>query len=240
MLVHQAGLSGWGAAPVLAGIACLVAAQHALAHLARGRARGAALDAARAAQNAADLATAQVALARAHADLSTRNADLESALERITALATTDALTGAANRRHATERLTATDPAQPALLAFVDLDHFKAINDTHGHAAGDAVIAAAARRLRAAAGAHALVGRWGGEEFVVCVGGAGDPAELGERLRAVVSRAPVESGALAIHVTASVGVAARRVDEPLDAWLGRADAGCYGAKRGGRDRVVVA
>jgi diguanylate cyclase (GGDEF)-like protein len=132
-------------------------------------------------------------------------------------------------------------------FALVDVDHFKAINDRHGHAAGDAVLRELAARLAAlCAGRHELV-RWGGEEFLLIVVGM-DPAELPsftEALRAaVVGRPFALPGGGEIEVTVSTGLIARRGDDAagLAAWqhdLGVADEALYRAKAAGRDRCLI-
>jgi two-component system cell cycle response regulator len=167
-------------------------------------------------------------------ELRLRNAELELASR-------TDALTGLHNRRHLEEQLQrlAAAPGQLSAL-LLDIDRFKQVNDTRGHAAGDQVLRALAERLRLAARAGDVPGRWGGEEFLVALPAttATEAAALGERVRWEISAAPVslEDGPLA--VTASVGVASGAED----GWEGlvrRADAGLYAAKEGGRNRVVT-
>lgn len=124
-------------------------------------------------------------------------------------------------------------------LVVADLDRFKAINDTHGHAAGDRVLAEAARRLAAAAAGHRVY-RFGGEEFVVLLAGTDETAarELAEAMRVALAAAPVEGRA----VTASFGVAVSAPDDGFDyrRVFGEADAAMYAAKALGRDRVRVA
>lgn len=124
-------------------------------------------------------------------------------------------------------------------LVVVDLDRFKAVNDTHGHAAGDRVLAEAARRLAAAAGDHPVY-RFGGEEFVVLLPGSDETSarELAEAMRAAVAAAP----AAGLDVTASFGVALSAPDDGFDyrRVFAEADAALYAAKALGRDRVRVA
>jgi diguanylate cyclase (GGDEF)-like protein len=167
---------------------------------------------------------------------------------RVTELATVDGLTGAASRRHFFEqgtRLVASAPRYGLAAMMVDIDHFKRVNDTYGHATGDQVIAAVAGRLRAVLSPDDLLGRYGGEEFaiVLCRQDA-FPGEVGEALRAAVSAAPVETESGALVVTVSVGIAvpagAAAVAPPdLASLLGRADEALYEAKGAGRNRVVV-
>ena len=167
---------------------------------------------------------------------------------RVNELATTDSLTGVANRRHffaLAAAVTADGPPVTALM--IDIDHFKNINDTYGHQAGDDVIRGVAGRLGAAMPAGAVLGRYGGEEFALLV--RGDAGDLGETLRAVVAGTPVPTRGGPVPVTVSVGVARRcgpdaapdaaPPEELAEALLGRADGALYAAKRAGRNRVVA-
>lgn len=147
--------------------------------------------------------------------------------------ATHDALTGLPNRACVLERLTAAlsdarRRAQPVCVAFVDLDGLKTVNDTAGHAAGDAFIVAAATRLRAAVREGDTVARIGGDEFVaVCPGSDGYDAErVRERLVSALSTHPA--------VAASVGVVASRRGEDADTLLARADEAMYACKQARR------
>lgn len=164
-----------------------------------------------------------------------------------------DPLTGCANRRglerwaaaHLADAARAGRPARVAVLA-VDLDHFKRINDRHGHAAGDAALVACARRLQQGLRPHDLLARIGGEEFVVVLADldAGGARAVAERLRHDLATHPVPAGAglpVPIAVTASIGVAAGVARTPdLAPLVSRADDALYAAKRGGRDRVTLA
>jgi diguanylate cyclase (GGDEF)-like protein len=158
----------------------------------------------------------------------------------LAAEARVDALTGLLNRRGFEERLApevARAGREGTPLAFValDLDHFKRVNDRHGHEAGDRALVLVAEAIGGQIRASDLAARWGGEEFVVVLPGAGAEAAHGfaERVRAAVAAA---GGGLKI----SAGVAAG--DGPLDprALLAAADDALYAAKRAGRDRTVVA
>jgi diguanylate cyclase (GGDEF)-like protein len=173
-----------------------------------------------------------------------QNRALEQALTRIAELATRDELTGLLNRRATLDRLrelhalSARQGASESLV-FVDLDHFKRVNDERGHAVGDAVLAAAAKRLQSGVVAGDVVGRWGGEEFLVVLRQTDAPAAA-EKLRARLTGEPVEAGGVRHTLTGSFGVATLRAGESVDAWIERADRACLEAKRSGRDRVVVA
>jgi diguanylate cyclase (GGDEF)-like protein len=165
---------------------------------------------------------------------------------RVTELATTDSLTGVANRRRffeLAERSLATARAAdgPVTALMVDIDHFKRINDAHGHQVGDDVIKGVVQRLLGGLPAHGLVARYGGEEFAVLLPGVdGDGPQLAEALRAAVAGAPLDTRCGPIPVTISVGLARLRATDPTaDTLLGRADAGLYAAKQGGRNRVVA-
>jgi diguanylate cyclase (GGDEF)-like protein/PAS domain S-box-containing protein len=157
-------------------------------------------------------------------------------------LAVTDTLTGVWNRRHGTELLSADlsarRPGQALSLLMLDIDHFKAINDTFGHQAGDHVLIEVASRLRRSLRGNDMVARWGGEEFVVLLRDCAlpDALRLAEDIRAAIGEVPF--GALG-SLTVSVGAAQVGADEDLTSWLGRADQALYRAKRAGRNEVVA-
>lgn len=158
--------------------------------------------------------------------------------------AMTDELTGALNRRalHAQApalRAQVGAAGETLALLVTDLDHFKHVNDSHGHAAGDEVLRQVVALLRAQLRRDALLTRVGGEEFVllVPVQDAAAARSVAERLRAAVGRQPVQVAGQALRVTASIGLTLLAPGEPLDAALARADVALYRAKTGGRDRV---
>ncbi|GAA4607716.1 diguanylate cyclase (GGDEF)-like protein [Actinoplanes octamycinicus] len=161
-------------------------------------------------------------------------------------LATTDALTGLHNRRYffdvANERVSrALRDRLPLVAMMMDIDHFKRINDGHGHGTGDDVIQQVTARIRAAAPPHAIVGRYGGEEFALVLPGADRSAadELGETLRRAIADDPVTTRTGDLAVTVSVGIAALTpADAALDDVLGHADQALYQAKQDGRNRVA--
>ncbi len=162
--------------------------------------------------------------------------------EELAWLARHDPLTMLPNRRALDERLAVAlaDRARtgrPLSAAVVDLDHFKRINDDHGHDAGDRALIAVADRLRTCVGESGLVARAGGEEFVMLMPGrdAARGGELAEAARAAVAAAPVAGE---VRVTISVGVAEASGDG--DGLLAAADAALYRAKHDGRNRVVQA
>lgn len=161
--------------------------------------------------------------------------------------ASTDDLTGVLNRRALREAAvpfverTQRGGEQLAVL-LLDIDHFKSINDTHGHLAGDAVLRQLAGLLQAQLRRDALVTRFGGEEFalVVPVADAQAAARVAERVRDAVARQPFDIGSGSLRVTVSVGLAMLTGRETLEATLQRADEALYRAKGAGRNRVETA
>ncbi len=160
-------------------------------------------------------------------------------------LARTDELTGAFNRRHFAESFAdalSDDPTGCALL-MLDADHFKQVNDVHGHVVGDAVLVELARRLTGCLRPTDCLARWGGEEFAVLLKGVSSDAELdrlAERLRSTVARTPMVLEGVTIRLTISIGAAlAGDGLDNLDALVEAADRCLYVAKRHGRDRVSL-
>ncbi len=151
-------------------------------------------------------------------------------------LADTDTLTGALNRRAFFEQ--AEQRLEGAVLAMIDFDNFKHINDQHGHLAGDQVLAAGIGALRSRIEPGSLLGRYGGEEFILLLPPQVDPAKRIEPLRLGINTAA--STALGRPVTASIGFARHRAGEHIDATIGRADRALYDAKALGRNRSVAA
>jgi len=172
--------------------------------------------------------------------------ELHQAYDRARDLARTDELTGLANRRAFVEQgRAALDQAnrygRPLSLVMFDIDHFKRINDTHGHAAGDAALRTVADVLRRAARAADTPGRIGGEEFALILPEtpAAAAVTLAERLRRDVAALAFEYDGATIRFTCSFGVAeAGRAIAQLDTLLAAADEALYRAKAEGRDRVV--
>jgi diguanylate cyclase (GGDEF)-like protein len=172
----------------------------------------------------------------------------ERALARVYDAAMRDGLTGVFNRKALDERLGsewafAIRHAAPLSVVLMDVDHFKAINDQHGHLAGDAVIREIAARLARAVRTEDVIGRWGGEEFIVIAReiALDDASQLAERLRRTLAAEPVAFDAQCIDVSASFGVASLAccgARKELRFLLEIADARLYAAKRGGRNRVV--
>jgi|GEM_PF-3155648 diguanylate cyclase (GGDEF)-like protein/PAS domain S-box-containing protein len=174
----------------------------------------------------------------------TRQKAMEAELTR---LATTDPLTGLANRRHFMEQMELELArihrfSGAAALLMLDLDHFKHINDNHGHAWGDAVLRAFAKTLLQHLRKTDLAGRLGGEEFAILLPGTDLEAArvFAEELRQRISGMSLKTGLLALKVTVSIGISRLDRDDILtDAALARADAALYRAKETGRDRVEV-
>ncbi len=168
--------------------------------------------------------------------------------ERFQRLAAIDPLTGAYNRRFGLERLSeelsrAIRATSPLGILTFDLDHFKRINDTFGHLAGDQVLREVVRSSAQALRAGDVLIRTGGEEFVALLPGAGlsDVTEVGERIREAVSSTVIHLGRQDVRITVSVG-GASYPDTPADQpeqLLELADQALYRAKRSGRDRVIV-
>ena len=123
-------------------------------------------------------------------------------------------------------------------MILLDADRFKALNDRHGHGAGDDVLRGLAERLRSRVREEDLVARFGGEEFLVVLPdtGAEGAASAAEDLRAAVAAAPFPIGRFTVALTVSVGWATWR-GESLERLVARADRGLYAAKEAGRDRV---
>jgi len=161
--------------------------------------------------------------------------------------ATHDPLTGVFNRRAILDRLSAelsrANREKGCLsVGMCDLDHFKAINDTYGHQAGDEALVAFSRRIQDRLRDYDSLGRYGGEEFlVIAPGSMGHIGEsLYERLRAGVAEAEIPTKAGSVSLTVSIGVAPGTGQNTVDALIAAADAALYQAKAGGRNRVAYA
>jgi len=169
------------------------------------------------------------------------NEALRRALQELEQAATVDRLTGAWNRRRfeeaaAAEMALARRRRSPVSLALLDIDHFKRVNDNHGHPAGDVVLAGCAATVRAELRISDILVRWGGEEFLVLLPATGlaGAVVLAEKLRRTVENQHLEEVG---NITVSVGVAEHLPGETLAAWTDRADRALYRAKAAGRNRV---
>jgi diguanylate cyclase (GGDEF)-like protein len=206
--------------------------------------------------NRVELEHAQSAVERARIDaevqrlrattLEDENAKLVVQADELGKSAQEDQLTGLANRRRVDRELPAQlawarERGEPLSIALADLDHFKLVNDRHGHAVGDDVLRGVARMLMENTRGADLVARMGGEEFLVVM--VGTPleaaAEICERLRLAVAEQDWSHLAERLHVTVSIGLCEAAVSTDVRDLLARADALLYAAKRGGRNRVVA-
>jgi len=191
----------------------------------------------------AELEAVIAQLAEAHSQLEHRTEQLEDLQDALRDQAERDWLTGLHNRRYLARELDRLD-GQPTLgpfsVAVLDLDHFKAINDRHGHDVGDRVLQRLATLLTAALRGSDRVVRTGGEEFVLLMPGADERSALigCERVRRAVREAPWQEIAEDLGLTASIGVASARAATDLRHLLMLADRRLYDAKHAGRDRVV--
>lgn len=184
-------------------------------------------------------------LLAAHVTAALENAALFAAVER---LATTDALTGMLNRRHflalaANEMVRAHRYNRPLSVILLDIDNFKYINDIYGHLTGDQVLHNMAGACRQAMRSMDLIGRYGGEEFIILVPETAQDgaAQTAERLRQVIAEQRFSTNQGTLQVTASFGVATCTLNGDLDfeRLIERADHALYTAKRTGKNRVVV-
>jgi len=158
-------------------------------------------------------------------------ASLREARTEMERLAATDPLTGLANRRYWDEQLPQLLERNPfSVVLLIDLDHFKAFNDTHGHLAGDEMLIAFAQSIRRAMPAGDIASRWGGEEFALAVRDGVQARIVADEIRNNVP----------LGQTCSIGLAEHRPGEPVLELLRRADEALYAAKDGGRDRIVAA
>jgi diguanylate cyclase (GGDEF)-like protein len=179
--------------------------------------------------------------------LRTQRRELELAVVRIGELATHDELTGLVNRRRMQElleqdRRRSQRAGHPWCLALIDVDHFKRVNDEHGHAVGDEVLRALARIGLAQVRKNDVLARWGGEEFVLLLQDIEPSMALiaVDRLRQRVVAEPVCCGGLELPITFSAGLAQHIVGETVEQTLARADHALYEAKAQGRNRIVTA
>ena len=175
-----------------------------------------------------------------------RTIELQAANFRLAEASRTDALTGLLNRRGFLEK--GADEIErcrrshkPFCVVLADADHFKRINDLHGHAAGDIALQCLGDLLRGSVRAQDLVARWGGEEFGLLLPETDTHGAtlVAESIRSRAGEQPLAVGGLELPVTLSFGVAEHRPERSLETTLAHADAALYRAKAEGRDRVVA-
>jgi diguanylate cyclase (GGDEF)-like protein len=181
-------------------------------------------------------------LANLWRELTRKNVELEKANETIGRLLNTDVLTGIPNRRALEQFIAdrfALEMERPFSLVMADIDHFKKVNDTYGHHAGDVVLASVGEILSGQTRSKDMAGRYGGEEFLVAMPRTGlkEAAEIAERIRAEVEKSVV--GEERLRITASFGVAEAKGDENWESLVRRADEALYLAKDSGRNNVAI-
>ena len=174
--------------------------------------------------------------------------DLERAKAQLNYFATIDPLTNTFNRRHFLElserkiKRTQTSDGHASFLLF-DIDHFKKINDEHGHIIGDQVLQGIAQTCMKNLRTDDILGRFGGEEFVILLPETklGDARNIAERLRLLIAETPIETEIGSIKTTISIGIAIREktASISIDQLLSRADRAMYRAKQAGRNRVMI-
>lgn len=178
--------------------------------------------------------------------LAQQRRELRDTLEKVQTLASRDALTGLYNRRHMQDRLV--DSAkrherygERFTIVLVDLDHFKRINDVHGHRVGDEALMAFASAATLALRESDTVGRWGGEEFLFILPNTSPTKALValDRLRAALQHCSISSRVPGLRVAFSAGVAQHDLAAPVHRTLERADQALYQAKTAGRNRSLV-
>ncbi len=171
---------------------------------------------------------------------------LRDMLQESIQLAVIDSLTGLNNRRFLESRLppmleAAADANRPLSVMILDIDHFKTVNDTHGHDAGDEILKLFALRVKAVIRNVDLLCRLGGEEFIIVMPDTSleVAARVGERVRHAISSSlfPIEQGVRQISITVSIGIAERKLDRQSERVLKRADRALYRSKHEGRNRV---
>lgn len=178
----------------------------------------------------------------AHLYLST----IHSAQQRLRDLAITDPLTGLSNRRYILEAAhneAARMLGESDSLSFVlaDLDHFKSINDIHGHEAGDRVLVAVSEVFRSCVRGNDLVARWGGEEFLLMLTDAPalEAREIAERIRRHIDSLTIQLGDCSLGITLTMGLSVHCPGETVSETISRADLALYRGKQAGRNRVEI-
>jgi diguanylate cyclase (GGDEF)-like protein len=170
-------------------------------------------------------------------------ASLQKETSRLSERIATDTLTGVQSRERILSllhnALEKASPSHPLSIAMADLDHFKLINDTHGHTFGDRVLVDVAQRMRNATRRVNAVGRYGGEEFLFVLADTGNKQarDIAERIRSRVNFQPININGTDLNVTVSIGVASTTSAEDAVQLISRADEALYRAKNKGRNRV---
>lgn len=160
------------------------------------------------------------------------------------AMMTRDGLTGAYNKRYFTEVLNRNVQRcrrrqRPMALILMDIDHFKQINDTHGHLAGDEVLQELSARIQHITREDEVFARFGGEEFalLICDGNMREAVQLAERCHSLIGSRPFETSAGTIAITISGGVAEYNLESPVSEFIGLTDQKLYQAKNSGRNQI---
>jgi two-component system cell cycle response regulator len=171
---------------------------------------------------------------------------LQARQEQLRLKAITDSLTGLVNHDHVFSELeramqNAKLSEQPLCVVMTDIDYFKKVNDNHGHQAGDAVLIDVSKRIKASLRELDIVGRYGGEEFMLILHETPlDVAtRIAERIRLKIADHPINLTDLILHITMSFGVSLAKEDDTVETLVKRADDALYAAKHGGRNQVVV-
>ena len=153
-----------------------------------------------------------------------------------------DPLTGLANRRKLREYFNTLTPKQNSLFLMFDIDHFKKVNDTYGHDAGDEVLIKIADLLKQSVRSTDMVARLGGEEFCVILTDTTNQQgiKLAETIRGKIETTTFKSQQRIMKITMSIGIAERQIDENINRWIKRADQALYHAKNNGRNQVTTA
>ena len=185
-------------------------------------------------------------LSKLRGKLKAQKTELADALARIQEMATRDDLTLLANRRHMNELLAYAKQrhertGRTLCVALLDIDWFKRVNDTHGHAVGDQVLRDFAQHALAAVRATDVLARWGGEEFLLMLPDTelGAATQVLARIRAKIADMRTAAGDARLQVTFSAGLTASRPHEPVGGAIERADRAMYAAKAAGRNRIVT-
>lgn len=161
--------------------------------------------------------------------------------------AVTDSLTGMINHEHVFTELNnalrgAQKEQQPLCVVMADIDHFKSVNDNYGHLAGDGVLKEVAKRIKNSLRGFDIVGRYGGEEFLLILHRAelATARMVAERIRSRIAATPIDLQDALLDITISMGVAMAQPDEVVDSLVERADKALYNAKENGRNQVALA